>query len=246
MSIACMKRVWDNSKHKGSDLLVLLVIADHANDDGSGAWPSILRLATMTRLSERAVQYSLRHLEASGELIIQKNAGPKGCNSFTVTLGCKNCAPSDSIPSGAKISPAKIAPVQSATQGGAICDIKGVQPTAPEPSLDPSRNHHILAMESVIAESGIPGYKPGKTFYKRIDASYIHLDLPGEATLAVEWLREHGKRKCTSLFLLKWLGNAAAGYAARGSPNGRASPPEPFTGLRCKPILLPQEVIHAP
>jgi len=42
MSIKVMSYVWEASKAKGSELLLLLAIADHAADDGY-CWPGIPR-----------------------------------------------------------------------------------------------------------------------------------------------------------------------------------------------------------
>ena len=44
MSVRYMSMVWEYSQHKGVQLLLLLAIADHCNDDGL-AYPSIGRLA---------------------------------------------------------------------------------------------------------------------------------------------------------------------------------------------------------
>src|SRR5277367_5324791 len=54
--------VTEHSKHKGSYLLTLIMIANHAHADGTGAWPSIATLAKETRMSERGVQYCLQKL----------------------------------------------------------------------------------------------------------------------------------------------------------------------------------------
>lgn len=48
------------------DKFVLIALADHAHEDGSGAYPCVERLAWKTGLSERSVQYALRQLEADG------------------------------------------------------------------------------------------------------------------------------------------------------------------------------------
>jgi hypothetical protein len=45
---------------------VLLVLADHAGDDGRGAFPSVDTIVWKTRLSERSVQTHLRTLEKEG------------------------------------------------------------------------------------------------------------------------------------------------------------------------------------
>ena len=54
MSIREMSRVWADSKQKGSALLLLLAIADNANDDGI-CWPSTKTLSHKTRMTERNV-----------------------------------------------------------------------------------------------------------------------------------------------------------------------------------------------
>lgn len=57
------------------DLLVLLVLAEHAHEDGSGAWPSVATIAKLARLSPRRVQYALRQLEAAGIITTKPRAG---------------------------------------------------------------------------------------------------------------------------------------------------------------------------
>src|SRR5690606_22374536 len=49
-----------------SSKLVLLALAVHANDDGTGARPGLSRLGVKTGLSRRAVQRALAHLEEHG------------------------------------------------------------------------------------------------------------------------------------------------------------------------------------
>ena len=76
MSIEVATYVWRNSKHKGTDLLLLLAIADHSNGDGQ-CWPSIARLAKMARVSESHAKNVIRKLKKSGELSVVVNAGGK-------------------------------------------------------------------------------------------------------------------------------------------------------------------------
>ncbi len=84
MSIQCMTRVWAESKHKGSQLLLLLAIADNASDDGF-AWPSVQTLAKKTRMSDRHTVRMLEDLEKSGELILSKAEGKR--HQYIVTVG---------------------------------------------------------------------------------------------------------------------------------------------------------------
>lgn len=77
MSVRSMSRVWERSRHNGSELLMLLAIADFADDEGR-AYPSITTLATKCRTKPRYAIVLLDALSASGELEIRKHAGPVG------------------------------------------------------------------------------------------------------------------------------------------------------------------------
>jgi hypothetical protein len=72
------------SRHRGSDLLTLMMISNHSDPDGGNAFPSVRTLAGETRLTIRAVQYILRRLADSGELKIAEAAGPGGTNMYTI------------------------------------------------------------------------------------------------------------------------------------------------------------------
>ena len=86
MSIRVLTRVWANSKASGGDLLVLLAIADHANDSGE-AWPSVPVLAQRSRLSDRQTRRVLGRLEESGELKrIRSNGGRNRSNRYQILI----------------------------------------------------------------------------------------------------------------------------------------------------------------
>ncbi len=67
MSIDAISRVWEHSAQKGSGLLMMLALADYANDFNI-AYPSELTLAAKTRLSERQTQRLTDALLLSGEI----------------------------------------------------------------------------------------------------------------------------------------------------------------------------------
>src|ERR1044072_9077547 len=81
-----MTWVWEHSWVKGSELLLLLAIADHADDQGRNAWPSIARLAERTRVDRRTVQRLLRRLAQQGCLAVEHTDGPRGTNRYTVLM----------------------------------------------------------------------------------------------------------------------------------------------------------------
>jgi hypothetical protein len=85
MSLRMMTLVWEKSQHKGSELLLLLAIADNTNDQGV-AFPSIKTLARKTRLSIRNVRYVILRLEHSGELEVSIGTGPRGCNEYRIHI----------------------------------------------------------------------------------------------------------------------------------------------------------------
>jgi len=85
MSVRTMAKVWESSQHRGNDLLMLLAIADFADDDGK-AYPSVSTLAEKCRMQARGANKVLATLRASGELEIRHNEGPKGTNLYRVVL----------------------------------------------------------------------------------------------------------------------------------------------------------------
>lgn len=79
-----MTRVWDHSRHSGAALLLLLALADSANEDGV-CWPSLRRLGERTRLPERSVVRVMHRLVESGELEVIKAATPRSSRVYHLT-----------------------------------------------------------------------------------------------------------------------------------------------------------------
>lgn len=112
MSIKVMSEVWEHSKATSGALLVLLAIADNANEQGI-AWPSLMTLARKSRLSERQVRRQLRQLEESGELETHVGGGDHfSTSTYRVTI----CPPSDptgdtGVPPGGTLATGRGTPV---------------------------------------------------------------------------------------------------------------------------------------
>ena len=105
MSIKVMSIIWERSERSGSELLLLLALADHADDSGA-CYPSVSRLAAKTRMSERSVQYMLRSLVESGELQIQQGGGRSNTNVYRLCPPPAVPEKVQTIPgNGAKIAP---------------------------------------------------------------------------------------------------------------------------------------------
>lgn len=68
MSVKVMSYVWDISLFKGSDKLIMLCLADHADDAGV-CWPSIETIARKSGVSPTTVKATLKKLEAGGWIV---------------------------------------------------------------------------------------------------------------------------------------------------------------------------------
>jgi len=80
MSIRLMTQVWEKSKATGSALLVLLALADNANDE-SYCWPSLNTISKKSRVNKRQVIRIIKDLETMGEIRVQHRYN--GINSKT-------------------------------------------------------------------------------------------------------------------------------------------------------------------
>jgi hypothetical protein len=124
MSVRVMSWVWEHSPAAGTDLLVLLAIADNADDSGGNAWPSIATLGRKCRISPRTVQRSIRKLELDGLLQVDEQGGRGGSNRYRLVID----TPRQSV------TPVKLTPRQNDT--GDTSDTPPLTPVSPEPSLN--------------------------------------------------------------------------------------------------------------
>ncbi len=83
-----MSQVFERSNAAGSARLVLLALADNADDAGE-CWPRIQTLADKTKLSRATVSRMLRKLEELGEVRTEERTGADGrrlANLYLITL----------------------------------------------------------------------------------------------------------------------------------------------------------------
>lgn len=118
-----MSEVLEDSPYDGTSLLVHVILANHANDDGV-CWPSIARIAKQCRVSERHVQRILATLEADGYL--RRSQRPGRSNLFMVGV-----TPASGVLFDVGMTP---------TSGGDDARVTGgVTPTSPRKVKEPSR-----------------------------------------------------------------------------------------------------------
>lgn len=85
MSIKIMSLVWEKSQHKGSALLLMLALADHADDKGR-CWPGMTSLALKTRMGRRNVVKLMERLEKSGEVVVEVRGGQAASNRYRINI----------------------------------------------------------------------------------------------------------------------------------------------------------------
>lgn len=89
MSIYPLARVWDHSQQRGTPFVVLLAIADRADELGV-AWAGTAWLAGRARLERRQTIRVIQTLEQSGELVVVRSKRENGINivnHYIVTVG---------------------------------------------------------------------------------------------------------------------------------------------------------------
>ena len=101
-----MAWVLNHSTTSGTDRLVLLGIANHADEYGENAWPSVPTLARYAGVGERATRYALRNLEDAGHIITEGRKGGRvdsdpryRTNRYTV-VGVRESRGAQGFPSG--------------------------------------------------------------------------------------------------------------------------------------------------
>ena len=128
VSVQAISWVLDHSDSTLGTRLVLLSLANHADKYGREARAAVKTYAAEAHLSPRQVQYALRKLEASGEIVCTGKHGSRADRMVNIY----------ELPgmSGAQeVRPAATDGAQNRTERGAESDIDGVNPIAPKPSL---------------------------------------------------------------------------------------------------------------
>lgn len=93
MSIKLMTAVWERQDLSPTQKLVMLALADWANDEGL-CWPSIEKLCNKSSLSRRTVQVAIRGLCDMG-VLIQEQVSGRGCK-YWVRVGVQQMHPCSS------------------------------------------------------------------------------------------------------------------------------------------------------
>lgn len=140
MSIRVMTAVWDRAQYEEGTLLVLLALADWADDKGGHLFPSIAELAKKSRLKERQVYNVLRRLREDGVITVSGGGGRGRRTQYQMHLDALGAAKAE--PQGEVAgNPANIAgfnAVEKAAESGenpAIGDAETLQLATENPAI---------------------------------------------------------------------------------------------------------------
>lgn len=151
VSIKVTNWVWSRSESRNGARLVMLALADRADDKGL-AWPSIEDLMERTKLSRRAVQKGIAALVEEGELEVENGGGrhrsnryrivPKPCTSDAVTPEEPRTSDAVSALETAHFEQETASNLRETAHSATRNSVQSAPEPPLEPSEEPSGNHH--------------------------------------------------------------------------------------------------------
>lgn len=131
-----MSQVWDLQTESLTQKLLLLALADNANDAGV-CWPSVPTICRKCQCSERTVQSHIKRMEELNWVSIQERKGHSSVYRLSIPTPAKSAPPQTAHPrSVCTVPPANGAPPPPQT-------------AHPEPSVEPST-------EPSVQKTGVP------------------------------------------------------------------------------------------
>lgn len=217
-----MSWVFESSKAHGSHRLVLLAIADNADDDGN-CWPSIATIARKANLSRTKVLDCLKDLEQAGAIVRMhrlKDTGDKNSNYYTL------------IKSNSEVVHTGV-PRGGSTHGYTTVvhtGVPGVVHTGVlKPSIKPSVNHQVDREEptrmQLLAER-LTGLMPTPADLKTLDIWEKSGVIEDDIRAALQWRKDNGRGPVKTISQLApgvetSLSMRVQGEAARPGKNGK-------------------------
>jgi DNA-binding transcriptional ArsR family regulator len=96
VSVKLMSAIFDSKTLAPTARLIMLALADHADDDGR-CYPAMSRLCERTGLTDRAIQKNMKALVDDGFVTIHPNAGRAGSNLYIVTATPERRSPPNDV-----------------------------------------------------------------------------------------------------------------------------------------------------
>jgi hypothetical protein len=137
MSVKQMALVWELDL-PANKKFILLAYADHADEDGEHVFPSLGRIAHKTGYSRDQVRRISKDLKDAGLMELVKDATPTQAAEYRLLLE-----------GGGKLPPLRKRGVANdPPRVGANDPSRVGAPVLPEPSVEPSVNHHVESKDS--------------------------------------------------------------------------------------------------
>jgi len=190
MSIAIMSQLF--KAHLGSTNRKMLAVrlADFADDDGKGIWPTVGRLAQETELSERSVQRILAEFVEEGLLVVVRKGGSKPGEAtrydFNMAALARLKVPKTASDGCHGVTHDTVSPVTTATSMGDTDDADGCHrdtQTVIEPPIEPSERED--AREGDLKDQDDPS-KFGKRV-KALEMGMANNPWPGAIASSTTW-----------------------------------------------------------
>lgn len=222
-----MSLVWERAPYTAGSLIVLLALADWANDEGV-AWPSMERLAQKARIDRRSAQRIVRQLEKDGVLEVQHGGGRAKQHKYVLKMNTATfCRPLIEVEKSdiSDTETATLDPERATSDPQrATFDAETATPTSPDPLVEPSEE-----------PSGDPSEEPSEArapvkkkiqqlsedeFLSRLenDPAYAGIDVRQLNGRMIVWCEVNGKRP-TRRRLVNWL-NREDKPMQNGNSNG--------------------------
>lgn len=249
MAIRLMTAVWDDESLPRGDVLLMLALADHANDDGA-CFPSIGRLARRTRSSPSTVRRHLRSLQAAGRLQVDAREGTSNIYRIAMRGDGWSYGPSQSD------TPRILTPLAPGGRGAPSTAVapRAVTALTPEPSLNGNEPDRVpslplgsrldLAATPVVLASGDEAtVRPSPAWTAlRAQLAALHPDVAWRT-----WTTQHDQRAQQQLARLgadavmrvaarPTRPDLAVAWLTRWEREPAAPPPRPV--LRCAQHLV--------
>jgi Helix-turn-helix domain len=157
MSNAAITAAFERSQSKGVTRLVLLSIADRA-DDGGRAWCGANDIASRANIERRNVPRAIRELCDSGELFVEHRKGPNCSNVYHLSSVLMAKLPQNEAVSGRVVGVLKVS--TKCSQGEAQTQGNPIEPNGGEGKGKADASHSISEVPSKWNEfTNLPSVK---------------------------------------------------------------------------------------
>lgn len=155
MSIRVMADVWDVGPEDPVECFVLVALASHCNDNGDSCFPSITRIAQMTRRSERTVVRAIGAMEKAGWITIERGSGRGKVSKYHVNVAKLKGRQCDTLL--AERVTAATGKGDTLTEKGDSGDI-AIRKNSQEPSIETSNPSRLKKRERGELKTRIEGF----------------------------------------------------------------------------------------